>query len=389
MPEHLSPGVYVSEIHIGAKRIEGVDTRTAGFVGMAEKGEQDKPILVTSWAHFAATFGRHTEEQPHLAPAVFGFFANGGNRCYVVRVADRARDGDYVGTDSGPGHRTGLQTLDDVGDVSLVCVPGITSRTVQSAMITHCERLKNRFCILDTAEDADAHAVETQRDEIVSERGYAALYYPWIKVAVETLDGTADQVGLEEKFVPPSGYVAGVFARCDTERGVHKSPANEIVRGALDVKVAITRRDADILDPKGINCIRAFPGGEIRVWGDRTTASDAPWRYVGVRRLFLFLEKSIDEGTRWAVFEPNDAPLWAKVRSSVSEFLARLWRDGALTGTTAEEAYFVRCDRTTMTQNDIDDGRLICVIGVAPVRPAEFVIFRIGQWTAGASQAAP
>lgn len=386
MPEYLSPGVYVEEIEIGAKPIEGVGTSTAGFVGMAEQGDLDKPTLVTSWAQFVATFGRYTDDQPYLAPAVFGFFANGGGRCYVVRVADSATDGDYVGTDGGPGSRTGLQAFNEVDEVTIVCVPGITSQTVQTAMITHCESQKDRFCILDTAEDADLDAVQDQRDNVVSERGYAALYYPWIKVAVETLDATSGKIKLEEKFIPPSGYVAGVFARSDTERGVHKAPANEIVRGALELKVAITKGEQDILNPKGINCIRAFPGRGIRVWGARTTASDNLWKYVNVRRLFLYLEESIDEGTQWVVFEPNDEKLWARVRQSVSEFLTRVWRDGALMGKTPEEAFFVKCDRTTMTQNDIDTGKLICIIGVAPVKPAEFVIFRIAQWTAGAKQ---
>jgi phage tail sheath protein FI len=167
---------------------------------------------------------------------------------------------------------------------------------------------------------------------------------------------------------------------------VHKAPANEIVRGALELKVAITKGEQDILNPKGINCIRAFPGRGIRVWGARTTASDNLWKYVNVRRLFLYLEESIDEGTQWVVFEPHDEKLWARVRQSVSEFLTRVWRDGALMGKTPEEAFFVKCDRTTMTQNDIDTGKLICIIGVAPVKPAEFVIFRIAQWTAGAKQ---
>jgi hypothetical protein len=303
-----------------------------------------------------------------------------------VRVADSATDGDYVGTDGGPENRTGLQAFNELDEVTIVCIPGVTSETVQSAMITHCENLKDRFGILDTAEDAELDAVETQRGDVVSEQGYAALYYPWIRVAVETLDATSGKIKLKEKFVPPSGYVAGVFARNDTERGVHKAPANEIVRGALELKVAITKGEQDILNLKGINGIRAFPGRGIRVWGARTTASDNLWRYVNVRRLFLYLEESIEKGTRWVVFEPNDEKLWVLVRQSVSEFLTRVWRDGALMGMSPEEAFFVKCDRTTMTQNDIDTGKLFCVIGVAPVKPAEFVIFRIAQWTAGAKQ---
>lgn len=381
MPEYLSPGVYVEEIEIGAKPIEGVSTSTLGFVGMAEKGDLDKPVLVTNWGQFVDQFGRYTSGAPHLAPAVYGFFANGGSRAYVVRVADSATDGDYVGTDGGPGARTGLQTFNEIDEINIVCIPGATSSTVQKAMITHCESMKDRFCILDSAKDADMPAVQTQKGNVISERGYAALYYPWIKVAIETID--SGKVKLIQDYVPPSGYIAGIYARSDTERGVHKAPANEIIRGALDIKLAITKGEQDILNPLGIDCIRAFPGRGIRVWGARTTASDALWKYVNVRRLFLFLEESIDEGTQWVVFEPNDEKLWARVKQTVTQFLTRVWKDGALMGLTAEEAFFVKCDRTTMTQDDIDNGRLIVLIGVAPVKPAEFVIFRIAQWAGG------
>jgi len=381
MPDYLSPGFHVEEIGIGAKPIEGVSTSTAGFVGMAEKGDLDKPTLVTSWGQLVDEFGRYTATKPYLATALCGFFANGGSRCYVVRVKDGATDGDYVGTDEGPGKRTGLQALKEVGEVSVVCVPGVTSDTVQKAMITHCETMKDRFCILDPVKDANMDAIQAQKNVVVSERGYAALYYPWIKVAIETVD--SGKVKLIQDFVPPSGYVAGIYARSDTERGVHKAPANEIIRGALDVKLAITKGEQDILNPLGINCIRALAGRGIRVWGARTTANDALWKYINVRRLFLFLEESIDEGTRWVVFEPNDEKLWARVRQSITQFLTRVWKDGALMGTTPEQAFFVKCDRTTMTQDDIDNGRLIVLIGAAPVKPAEFVIFRIGQWTGG------
>jgi len=381
MPEYLSPGVYVEEIEIGAKPIEGVSTSTVGFVGMAEKGDLNKPTLITNWGQFVDKFGRYTSESPYLAPAVYGFFANGGGRCYVVRVTDGATDGDYVGTDGGPGQRTGLQAFNEIDEVNIVCIPGVTSDTVQKAMITHCESMKDRFCILDPIEDADMTAIQNQKNDVVSERGYAALYYPWIKVAIETKEN--DKIKLIQDFIPPSGYLAGIYARSDTERGVHKAPANEIIRGALDIKLPITKGEQDILNPLGIDCIRAFPGRGIRVWGARTTASDALWKYINVRRLFLFLEESIGEGTQWVVFEPNDEKLWARVKQTITQFLTRVWKDGALMGTTPEEAFFVKCDRTTMTQDDIDNGRIIILIGVAPVKPAEFVIFRIAQWTGG------
>jgi len=381
MPEYLAPGVYVEEIEIGAKPIEGVSTSTLGFVGMAEKGDLNTATIITNWGQFVEKFGRYTSDRPHLAPAVYGFFANGGSRCYVVRVQDAATDGDYVGTDQGPGQRTGLQCFNEIDEVNIVCIPGVTSSTVQKAMITHCENMKDRFCILDSVKGADLGAVQTQKEDVVSEKGYAALYFPWVKVDIETKEN--DKVKLIQDFVPPSGYVAGIYARSDIEKGVHKAPANEIIRGVLKIELSITKGEQEILNPKGINCIRSFPGRGIRVWGARTTASDALWKYINVRRLFLYLEESIEEGTQWVVFEPNDEKLWARVKQTITQFLTRVWKDGMLMGTTAEEAFFVKCDRTTMTQDDIDNGRLIVLIGVAPVKPAEFVIFRIAQWQGG------
>jgi len=381
MPEYLAPGVYVEEIEIGAKPIEGVSTSTLGFVGMAEKGDLNTATIITNWGQFVEKFGRYTSDRPHLAPAVYGFFANGGSRCYVVRVQDAATDGDYVGTDQGPGQRTGIQCFNEIDEVNIVCIPGVTSSTVQKAMITHCENMKDRFCILDSVKGADLGAVQTQKEDVVSEKGYAAVYFPWVKVDIETKEN--DKVKLIQDFVPPSGYVAGIYARSDIEKGVHKAPANEIIRGVLKIELSITKGEQEILNPKGINCIRSFPGRGIRVWGARTTASDALWKYINVRRLFLYLEESIEEGTQWVVFEPNDEKLWARVKQTITQFLTRVWKDGMLMGTTAEEAFFVKCDRTTMTQDDIDNGRLIVLIGVAPVKPAEFVIFRIAQWQGG------
>jgi phage tail sheath protein FI len=393
MPEYLSPGVYVEEIEIGGKPIEGVSTSTAGFVGMTEHVSGtgfdndsllDNPILITDWGQFVTKFGRYDKDTaPYLSSAVYGFFANGGKRCFVVRVKDGAQDGDYVGTDGGPGKRTGLQAFKDIDDINIVCIPGITSKTVQTAMISHCENMQDRFCILDPIKDADIAAIQTQKNDVISARGYAALYYPWISVPIETTEN--GKIRLLNDYVPPSGYVAGIYARSDIERGVHKAPANEVVRGALEIKLNITRGEQDILNPKGINCIRAFPGRGILVWGARTTASDALWKYINVRRLFLYIEESIDEGTQWVVFEPNNERLWGRVKATITEFLTRVWKDGALMGIKPEEAFFVKCDRTTMTQDDIDNGRLICIIGVAPVKPAEFVIFRIAQFAGGSA----
>jgi len=280
---------------------------------------------------------------------------------------------DYIGTSGGPGNKTGIKALEDIDEINIIAVPGVSDLSVQGEMISHCENLKDRFAILDSDKDAKIEDIQEHRDNFDSK--YAALYYPWIK--------TIDPLEKINIFVPPSGYMAGIYARSDVERGVHKAPANEVVRGAIDVKIKVGKGEQDILNPKGINCIRVFPGRGIRVWGARTISSDSLWKYINVRRLFLFLEESIDEGTQWVVFEPNDEKLWARVKQTITQFLTRVWKDGALMGTTPEEAFFVKCDRTTMTQDDIDNGRLIVLIGVAPVKPAEFVVFRIAQWQGG------
>ena len=286
----------------------------------------------------------------------------------------------YEGKDDPePQKRTGLYTLKNIDEISIVAIPGITTQHMQNKLIIHCETMKDRFAVLDSIEKADLDKIQTQRNLYDSK--YAALYYPWIRVF--------DPLTKKRINVPPSGHICGIYARNDVGRGVHKAPANEIVKGALGleefngIKRVITKGQQDILNPRGVNCIRAFPGRGIRVWGARTTSSDPLWKYINVRRLFLFLEESIEEGTQWVVFEPNDEKLWARVKQSITNFLTKVWKDGALMGTTPEEAFFVKCDSTTMTENDIANGRLICIIGVAPVKPAEFVIFRIAQWAGG------
>ncbi len=288
----------------------------------------------------------------------------------------------YEGVDnSEPADRKGIYTLKNIDDISIVAIPGIYTQHLQNKLIIHCETMNDRFAVLDSEEKADLDEIQTQRNFYDSK--YAALYYPWIRVF--------DPLSGKRTNVPPSGYMCGIYARSDTERGVHKAPANEVVRGALGLeefngtKRIITKGQQDILNPKGVNCIRAFRGRGIRVWGARTISSDSMWKYINVRRLFLFLEESIEDGTQWVVFEPNDQKLWARVKQTITQFLTRVWKDGALMGTTPEEAFFVKCDRTTMTQDDIDNGRLIVVIGVAPVKPAEFVIFRIAQWAGGSA----
>lgn len=281
---------------------------------------------------------------------------------------------DFVGVEGGSENSTGIQALEFIDEISIALAPGMWSSSVQSALIIHCETLKDRFAIIDPPDDLDIEGIREFREPIDTK--YAAIYYPWIVVR--------DPFLKRDVHLAPSGHLAGVYARVDVERGVHKAPANEVVRGIRfkDGFVRdVSKREQDLLNPRNINALRNFPGRGQRVWGARVLTSDASWKYVNVRRLFIFVEESIDEGTQWVVFEPNDEPLWARVRATITNFLTTVWRSGALEGTKPEEAFFVKCDLTTMTQADIDNGRLICIIGIAPVKPAEFVIFRIQQKT--------
>jgi len=295
-------------------------------------------------------------------------------------------DPEYIGVDNGPGKRTGIQALMDIDPISLVAVPGITSQGVQGALIAQCESMRYRFAILDPKpkqidppESADLNDIQTQRQQYDTK--YAAIYYPRI-VIENLLTGTNMPLA-------PSGHIAGIYARVDDRRGVHKAPANEVIGGAVDLEIIVNKPEQEILNPEPncINVLRDFrhSGRGLRVWGARCITSDTDWKYINVRRLFIFIEKSIEDGTQWAVFEPNDYRLWARISQSVSAFLTRVWRDGALMGQKPEQAFFVKCDRTTMTQDDLDNGRLIMLVGVAPVYPAEFVIIRIGIWAGGSS----
>jgi hypothetical protein len=294
-------------------------------------------------------------------------------------------DSVYIGTDAAdPENRTGLYTLKNVEEIAIIGVPGRTGPDIQGAMIAHCEDMRYRFAVLDGPRPpADSIAdVRTQRQQFDTK--YAALYHPWMLVPPPYPGTTAPATYL----IPPSGHVLGIYARTDIERGVHKAPANEVVRGILGLQRSLTKGEQDILNPYpvNINVIRDFRTNNrgIRVWGGRVITSDSDWKYVNVRRLLIFIENSIDRGLQWVVFEPNAEPLWARVRRATANFLTVVWRNGALEGTKVEEAFFVKCDRTTMTQAEIDNGQLIVLIGVAPVKPAEFVIIRIGLWTAHA-----
>ena len=300
---------------------------------------------------------------------------------------------DYEGHDDGK-QKFGLMSFEDVEDISIVSAPGYSALYASSAtanqadqiesyLITHVEYMRYRVAVLDSGPNMALSEVREQRGKIDSK--HAALYYPWIKM-IDPLAPRGTPAAEQELLLPPSGFVSGIYARNDVERGVHKAPANEIVKGAIGFEFTLNKAQQDVLNPDGINCFRYFENRGNRLWGARTISSDPEWKYVNVRRYFAYLERSIEKGTQWAVFEGNAPPLWANVRRTVEDFLYNEWNNGALLGLKPEEAFFVRCDRTTITQNDLDNGRMICLIGVAPVKPAEFVIFRIGQWTGDRKQ---
>ena len=290
------------------------------------------------------------------------------------RLEDKIKLVDYQGTKiTTVGKKEGLSSFSEITDISIVYSPSARETSIAGLaqeIINHCENQRDRFAIIES------EALETSPQKTTDSK-YAAYYYPWVYI-IDPATGSKVKI-------PPGGHVAGIYARTDTERGVHKAPANEIVRGVDSVEFPISKGKQDVLNPVGVNCIRAFNGRGILLWGARTMSNDPLWKYINVRRLFLYLEKSIETGTQWVVFEPNNEKLWARVKQTIAQFLTTVWKSGALMGMTPEEAFFVKCDRTTMTQDDIDNGRLIVVIGVAPTKPAEFVIFRIAQWQGGSA----
>ena len=395
MPSYQTPGVYVEEVEGGSKPIEAGATNIVGFLGVAEKGPVNEAVLVTNWTQYTKIFGgMHTGGW--LGHAVYQFFQNGGTKAYINNLAEpskktKAKNDEQpaeakaesetveiknpdniakliIGKDEGVGKKTGLYLFDQIQDIAIVAAPGVTDPAAQDAILSHCEKNRFRFAVLDSPETlaAGIDTMPKPRDSMMG-----AYYFPWISMY--------DAVQDKNVYAPPSGGICGIYGRVDGTRGVHKAPANEIFRTALGLKYNLTDAEQELLNPKGINCIRDFPGRGIRVWGARTCSSNTLWKYVNVRRLFIYLEESIKANTSWAVFEPNDTFLWTRVNSTISSFLRDMWRAGALVGESEAQAYFVNVGRDTMSQNDILNGRLICEIGVAPSRPAEFVIFRITQ----------
>ncbi|MFD0412792.1 phage tail sheath family protein [Streptomyces sp. NPDC127108] len=372
----------------GDKAVESFDVSakkgSRSYV-VAQVKERSKLITVTE-AAAAAQLARPENQTVALA-------APPAPAAPLPAPTERAASGhagpaEYLGDSSD---RTGFGGLEAVDEISMVAVPDLMAayqrgtidleavKAVQLGLIAHCELMGDRVAVIDPPPGLNARQIQLWRQETAGyDSKYAALYYPWLK--------SFDPASGQARMVPPSGHVAGIWARNDSERGVHKAPANEVVRGAVDLELQITRGEQDLLNPIGVNCIRAFPGRGIRIWGARTLSSDPEWRYLNIRRYFNYLEESILIGTQWVVFEPNDHALWARIRRNVSAFLVNEWRGGALFGQRPEEAFYVKCDEETNPPESVDLGRVICEIGIAPVKPAEFVIFRLSQFSSGSGE---
>lgn len=406
-----TPGIYIQEISSGAKPIQSVSTTTCGFIGDAplKDAYKNEPKACNNFEEFCRFFvpDRFNEKdkikslsksQQDFVNAVYGFFMNGGTRCYIVNVAGGAVGGD--------GKKTGIHSLTGYDEIALVAAPGKNSLDDCNALIDHCELLSNRFAIIDgpavfddvteltkvatetspsssssSSTDTDAPAkpkkISGMRAKATS---YAAQYIPHLRVKSPLTGDTVD--------CPPSGHMAGIYARTDNDRGVHKAPANVGIRACSGLTQRITAQEQGQLNSHMVNCIRYFPDSGIRVWGARTLSEDPEWRYINVRRLFLMIEQSIKFGTGWVVFEPNDTMLYQSVIRDISAYLSLQWRSGALVGASASEAFFVKCDGENNPVESVNAGFLNVDIGIAPSKPAEFIVFRIGQWQGGGDSAA-
>ncbi|MCX5328351.1 MULTISPECIES: phage tail sheath subtilisin-like domain-containing protein [unclassified Streptomyces] len=372
--ETKAPGVYIEE-QPATGPIAGAGTGTAALIGTPVSSVSNAaagiPVVTTSWTDYVTQFGGFKTSSP-LPYAVRGFFDNGGAKAYVVPVKD---------VKDAAGMAAALEQLTRVQEVNLVCAPGLVDAGVQSSLLTHCEAMGNRFAILDGATDntplkADG-VLQTQRGGLLSKGGWGGLYWPWILVddPAPTPPGTT--------LVPPSGHIAGIMARVDGAVGVHKAPANEVVRGARNLSYTLNDTEQGTLNHAGVNAIRLFPGRPPMLWGARTLTDGTAWRYVNVRRLVAYVEESLLQGLRWAVFSPNTTGLWKTLERTISEFLARIWQAGALFGRTAQEAFYVRIDEELNPAAVRNAGQVIVEIGLSPVRPAEFVVVRLGLWDGG------
>jgi phage tail sheath protein FI len=364
------------------------------FIGRILQRDEPEDETSTLWLDYDFA----TTPTAHAIPLLAGLVGTTSDvRREVMAGGDDGQlaDGtDLLGKEADPDRielkATGLEALGEIDDIAIVALPDAGDMGDEDAtfdanqnLIRHAEKERYRIAIVDAPKGSGLNKVREFRGRFDSR--YGALYHPWIEI-LDPRQNAVQGAPPQRLMLPPSGFVAGIYARSDIERGVHKAPANEVVYGLTKFEMNINTGRNEVLNPEGINALRFFEGRGNRVWGARTLTSDPEWKYVNVRRFFIFLEHSIDKATQWAVFEPNNESLWRNITRTVKDFLEVQWRNDALIGATPDQAYFVRCDRTTMTQNDLDNGRLICLIGVAPSRPAEFVIFRIGQWTADAQR---
>jgi uncharacterized protein len=372
--ELKAPGIYIEEV-TPAGPIAGTGTTTAALIGQVTKtlgnAALGQPVAVTNWTAYTDAFEGY-KAGLNLPFAVRGFFENGGTLAYVVPVKDNS------------GLAAALDQLTRFPDVSMVCVPGLVDAAAQATVITHCETMGDRFAILDGAQDstplkADG-ALQKQRGGLLSKSGFAALYWPWVLIA----DPAAPPESTKTIAVPPSGHIAGIMARSDNHVGVHKAPANEPVRGAVDLEYTLNDTEQGALNHANINALRRFPGRPPLVWGARTLTDATPWRYVNVRRLVSYVEDSIIQGVRWALFAPNNTALWKGLERSITEFLTRVWEAGGLFGRTAKEAFYVKIDEELNPPAVRNLGQVIVEVGLAPTRPAEYVVIRIGLWDGGA-----
>jgi len=380
------PGIYIEEVSTGPKPIAAVSTTTCAFIGKApiKNAHANTPVACNNFSEFCKKFvpddrGKITSYA--LLHAVYGFFFNGGSRCYIVNIGDGKVAGDA-------GKKTGVHSLEAYDEIALVAAPGASDIADYNALIDHCEKMKNRFAILDGpatfddvtelttvgVESAGADdAKKASKAKRPKSTSYAAVYTPHL---IMNCPFSKERVN-----VAPAGHIAGVYARTDVDRGVHKAPANVGIRACSGLTQRITEGEQGELNSHYVNCIRYFPSAGIRVWGARTLSNNDPeWRYLNVRRTFLMIEESIKRGTNWVVFEPNNVRLWKTVIRDISAFLKLQWQSGALVGASPAEAFFVKCDGENNPQESIDEGRLIVDIGIAPSKPAEFIVFRIGQW---------
>lgn len=385
MGVYRTPGVHIESAGERYQPLTEVKMGTCAFVGRTAAGEPNKPIRVDSWDRFCSVFGN---DGGVTAQSVRGFFENGGTDAYVLNVntGGPLSPDDFIGARGR--EQRGLRALERLEDVDLVAVPELMAcyqkepgfdtlddiYAVQRAIVDHCERMQDRFAILDAPPKMDLDDIVAYRRRF--DTSYAALYYPWV------VGRSGDEAG---KPLPPSGHIAGLYAKCDRDAGVHRAPANLPLTNLVDVDVFVHKRERDLLFDNRVNGIHAFPARGLRIWGSRTLSSDKAFTHVNVRRLFIMLRRSIERFAQWVVFEPNGEQLWKALRRSVESFLFDQYRRGALVGGTPDEAFYVKCDEETNPPEAQAVGELTIEIGVSPVKPAEFIVVRIHQWTREAS----